>query len=188
MFIKNHTICAVLFVCCFLYNVDSVLAIENITHKNYSETASILADVSNRGSRIVASELYSDPEKWNLVLRNIATGTALWLKVAVALHSGSDATISEMLSLAVGEALEKSPANVFRITLPVFQLKFICGGPDVDDSRYDSYERTIEAIKRRQNKVSSLADPELTKVGLLCIQALEASKEGLVKFYGIKKK
>ena len=186
--IKNHYICVVLFACCFLYNVVSASAIENATDKNCSEPTSILADVSNRGSRVVASELYSDSKKWNFILRNIATGTEPWLKVAVALHSDSDAAISEMLSLAVGEALEKAPANVFRFALPEFQLKLICSAPDVDDSRYNSYERAIEAVKRRQNKISALTDPEVTKFGQQCNQVLEESKEGLVKFYGLKKK
>lgn len=188
MHAKRCNMCSVFLACCFLYSAGSLSAAENTPRKNYTEPASILADVSNRGACVVASGLYSDSEKWNFVLRNIATGTGLWLKVAVALHSGSDAAISEMLSLAVGEALEKAPENVFRIALPEFQLKLICGGPDVDDSRYDSYERAMEAIKRRQKKVSALADPDVRRLSEQCVQVLEESKEGMAKFYGINKK
>lgn len=185
---KRFNICAVFLVCCFLCSAGSLLAAENTTHKTYTEPNSILADVSKRGARIVASELYADPAMWNSVLRSIATGSKLWLKVAVVLHSGADAAISEMLSLAVGEALENAPENVFRFALPEFQLKTICGGPDVDDKRYDSYERAIAAIKRRQNKTSALVYPELKKLGRQCIQELEKSKAGVAKFYGINKK
>lgn len=185
--IKHPYMCVALFACCFLYNIVSVSAIESAPGKSCSEPTSILADVSNRGSRVVASELYSDSKKWNFVLRNVAVGTEPWLKVAVALHPGADAGISEMLSLAVGEALENAPENVFRIALPEFQLKLICGAPDVDDNRYNSYERASQAIKRRQEKLSTLTDPEATKLGQQCTKTLEESKEGVAKFYGVKK-
>ncbi len=188
MHAKRYSIFAVFLVGCFLCCAGLLSAAENTTQKNYTEPASILTDVSNRGARVVASELYSDSEKWNYVLQNIATATELWLKVAVALHSGSDAAISEMLSLAVGEALEKAPENVFRITLPEFQLQLICGGLDVDDKRYASYDSAVEAIKRRQNKVSTISDAELRKMSKQCIQVLEESKIGLASFYGVNKK
>lgn len=127
MHVKPYNICAVFIVCCFLYSVGTLYATENITHQYYTEPVVILNDISNHGASVVAAELYSHHERWNIVLRNIAMGTELWLKVAVALHSGSDAAISEMLSLSVGEALENAPKNVFRIALPEFQLKSICG-------------------------------------------------------------
>ena len=56
-----------------------------------------------------------------------------------------------MLELAVGEALEHRPADVLRIALPMFGIN-VCGGPDVDDPRFDSYECSIAAIDARIGK------------------------------------
>jgi hypothetical protein len=144
---------------------------------------SILREVSKRGAAIIILELYNNTEAWQTVLRGIATGTEPWLKVAVALHPGSDAGSSEMLGLSVGEALENEPENVFRIALGEFQLGSVCSGPDVDDPRYDSYELAMAAIKRRQQRVAAISDPRIKISRNKCIEILEESKVGISRFY-----
>lgn len=147
----------------------------------------LLDDVAKRGARAIVSKLYTAHDTWNDVLRHVATGDETWLRVAVALHPGTDAGSSEMLTLAVGEALEFSPENVFLITLPEFSLKYVCSGPDVDDIRFNSYELSMSAIKRRQNRISAMTNPELSKLGKECIHDLEEAKIGIAAFYGKRK-
>lgn len=170
--------------CCLVCNIAYTLALAN-SITPYNDPSVILLDVTNRGARVVSFELYSNPDGWSSVLQNIANGSEMWLKVAVALHSGSDAAISEMLTIAVGEGLAREPENVFRVALPEFDVESICDSLDVDDSRYNSYERAIEAINMRKAKVAALADPVLKGDGLQCIHALEESRKKLAAFYGI---
>jgi hypothetical protein len=136
----------------------------------------------------IVQELYSDLDVWDFVLKKIGSGQESWLKVAVALRPGSDAGSSEMLSHAVGEALEHSPENVFRITLNDFDLADICGGPDVDDARYNSYELSLKAINLRIDKVSSMKVDSFESARKECIRCLEASKDPIARFYGVEKK
>jgi len=169
-----------------LYGSFCLLAGENITISYYRDPKAIINEVSKRGADVIVSELYSTDEAWKFVLRNIAVGTEPWLKVAVALHPGSDAGASEMLNLSVGEALENTPENVFRFTLQEFQLNTICSGVDIDDPRYNSYELSMKAIKRRQDRIAGISHPDLRDVAKRCIQILEESKAGIAKYYGIK--
>ena len=149
---------------------------------------SLRQEIKSRGARAVVSKLYDDSNSWHFILTKIATGDRSWLEIAVALHPGSDAGSSEMLTLAVGEALEHNPINVFQIAPKAFQLSFICSGPDVDDHRYDSYEFSMKAINRRINKVAAVTNPALMNMGKECIRYLEESKKSIAQFYEAKKK
>lgn len=81
---------------------------------------SIQEDLKTKSPGKVVSSLYNDRNKWNILLRKIASGDIEWLKTAVSLREGSDAHASETLSLAVGEALEHKPENVFNYALGRF--------------------------------------------------------------------
>jgi hypothetical protein len=156
---------------------------------NYSSKPElIIGEVQSRGARIIVWELYDDDKTWLSVLQKIASGDESWLRVANALRAGTDAGASEMLTLAVGEALEHNPKNVFRIASEAFGVSDICGGPDVDDVRYDSYELSMKAINLRIAKVAAVKDPSLEQISKECIHYLEASKKGISDFYGIKNK
>jgi hypothetical protein len=154
----------------------------------YSKPTAILDEIKSKGARAVVSELYDDQNVWQSMLQKIASGNLAWLKVAVALHPVSDAGSSEMLTLAVGEALENDPKNVFKIALGSFKLGNICSGPDVDDARYDSYELSMKAINRRIKKVAAIKDQSLMNTSKECTQYLEKSRKGIAQFYEIKKK
>ncbi|MBI5196645.1 MAG: hypothetical protein HZA10_10040 [Nitrospirae bacterium] len=169
------------FLLCFLTAFSSLADAQN---RNYYKNPKVILDeVSKQGARTIVSELYNHPTEWNFVLQHIATGTKTWLKVAVALHPGSDAGASEMLTLSVGEALERSPSNVFKVALTEFQLEAICSGPDVDDERYNSYSLAIKAINQRQKSISAIAEPKLKIISTKCIQLLEEAKSGIAKFH-----
>jgi len=153
-------------------------------HVNYADPGYIMAEVSKRSPRSVVSELYAQPETWYMVLQNIATGSESWLRVAVALRAGSDAGASEMLTRSVGEALENSPESVFLIALPEFNLESICGPPDIDDVRYDTYERAMQALKNRQSRILAIKNPELVNISKQCDHFLEQSKNNVERFFG----
>ena len=163
------------------------MSANDLTSNYYKNPKAILDEISKRGARTIVSELYDHPTEWNFVLQHIATGTKTWLKVAVVLHPDSDAGASEMLTLAVGEAIEIAPENVLRTALKEFQLQSICSGPDVDDARYNSYKLAITAIDRRQKRISAITDPKLKNVSNKCIQLLEESKSEVARFYGIQR-
>jgi hypothetical protein len=148
----------------------------------------LLQEIKAKGAGAVVSKLYGDSNVWHSIMKKIATGERSWLEIAVALHPGSDAGSSEMLTLAVGEALEHNPINVFQIAPKSFQLSFICGGPDVDDHRYDSYELTMKTINRRIRKVTAIKDQALMNTSKECMRYLEESKKGIAKFYEVEKK
>jgi hypothetical protein len=149
---------------------------------------SLLQEIKSKGAGAVVFKLYDDSNTWNYILKKIATGDRSWLGIAVALHPGSDAGSSEMLTLAVGEALEHNPLNVFQIAPKDYQLSFICSGPDVDDNRYDSYELSMKAINLRIKKVAAIKEPSLMNMSKECISFLEESKKGIAQFYEVDKK
>ena len=147
----------------------------------------LMREVSLRGAKVVVSELFDDVRAWKSVLRNIERGQRSWLKVAVALRPGSDAGPSQMLDSAVGNALENAPKNVFSSTLKEFHLEFICGGPDVDDIRYDSYELSMKAIRKRQARIRTIKDSLFQSEKNKCISLLEEARGGIAEFYGVNK-
>ncbi len=165
-----------------------VMAITIQTYNIWAEelsAKSIQKDIKVLGSKKVCNSLYDDEKKWNRLLRNIASGDEKWLNVAVRLKEGSDAGSSEMLSLAVGEALEHNPENVFKLTLGNFDINIICGGPDIDNKRYDSYELSINAINKRIQKVSSVNEKNLQSKCKECLQHLSKAKNSIAKFYQV---
>ncbi len=147
---------------------------------------SIMREIDSRGAKVVCEELYSDWNVWYSILqKKIASGDESWLKTAVALRPGSDAGATEMLDLAVGEALEHNPVNVFRFTLKVFPIHYICGAPDYNDPRFNSYDLAMKAINLRIHIVSSMRNIENSVTE--CIQYLETSKEEISHFYKVNK-
>ena len=166
----------------FIIFMAVTIQTQNISAEELS-SKSIQDNIKVLGARKVCASLYNDSDKWNILLRNIASGKEEWLKAAVSLKEGSDAGSSEMLSLAVGEALEHNPENVFKFALNSFEINVICGGPDVDDKRYDSYELSINAINNRIQRVSSVKDKSLKEKFNECLRHLSEAKKHVANFY-----
>ncbi len=118
------------------------------------------------------------------LLWGVARGDVEWLQIAVRLRAASDAEAIEQMELAVGEALERQPTNVLKIAVPGFDLEAVCGGPDVDDARYDSFELSMEAIDRRMAKVAEITETSLVAIRDACLKKLEDSRKGIADFYG----
>ena len=149
-----------------------------------AETAARL--VREKGAHVALWQFYEDDRQWPQLLHGIATGRISWLQLANELRSASDAGATSQLQLAVGEALEHQPGNVLRIALPIFGMS-ACGGPDVDDSRFDSYELSIRAIEKRKRMLAQVQTSSLRLARDRCIQELESSRSGIAEFYGRSK-
>jgi hypothetical protein len=150
---------------------------------------STAAQIDNRITRYGAERtlwaIYADDDQWSNLLAQIARGEEPWLRVANRLRKVTDAGASEQLDLAVGEALEHAPERVLRLSVPVFGVGEVCGGPDMDDARYGSYELSIRAIDRREAQLRSVTVPHLRAVRDKCVASLEASKSAVARFYGV---
>lgn len=103
------------------------------------------------------------------------------------MRSVSDAAASEQLDLVVGEALEHRPKDVLRVAIPAFNLEAVCGGPDVDDPRYDGYDRAIRAVDLRRRRLLSVSDQDLAERRDRCNMELEKSKSAIARFYGVRR-
>jgi len=145
----------------------------------------IAARVEAHGAKATLWQIYDSPSEWSALLKGIASGTVPWLKIANQFLPVSDAGATEQLQLAVGEALERHPDNVLRIAVPLFDMIYVCGGPDIDDPRYDSYELATQAVDRRKLKLRSVSDASLLKPRDECIRTIEDSKTGIARFYGV---
>jgi hypothetical protein len=139
--------------------------------------------IREKGAATALRQIYESEKQWQELLRGIATGQVNWLNVANELRPASDAGSAEQLELAVGEALEHRPSTVLRVAFPVFGVS-VCGGPDVDDARFDSYELSIRAIAKRRKLLSRISAPNLRRARDLCVGELELSKVGIARFYG----
>lgn len=147
--------------------------------------AAVLTRIQRDGAHATFEAVYRDKASWRTLLSAIATGRAEWLTVANLLHAASDASASEQLTLAVGEALAHQPRHVLSSNASEFGLAAICGGPDVDDTRFNSYDRSIAAIADRQQALRAVADASLLSVRDSCIASLESSKKGIASFFGV---
>jgi hypothetical protein len=143
--------------------------------------------LSKNDARVVVRNMYDDGREWRLFLTGVATGKPEWLTLAIKLVPGTDAGATSQLFLSIGEALEHQPQNVLRIAVSELGTGKVCGGPDVDDSRYDSYALSIKAIELRKTMLLKVDDSKLFKVRDACIKELDSSKQGIARFYGVRK-
>lgn len=167
---------------------NSAYSADTIPKDYYSQPDTLISVIKARGGKAVVLELIKNWNVWDSICDKVATGDQAWLKAAVALQPGADAGASEMPDLALGEALENNPEDVFKITAKAFEISIICGAPDVDNARYNSYELSMKAINLRIKKVGAITDRSLFNISKECMQYLEASKKGVAQFYEVEKK
>jgi hypothetical protein len=146
--------------------------------------AAILGDVRSVGAKTTLIELYRDETRWLVVLRGIAGGTSEWFAVAEALRPVSDGHQAEALDAAVGEALARNAGLILSRATGPFFLSAICGAPDVDDSRFDKYDKAVAELNRRIRGVERTSDPALATLRNDCLSALRQSERELRRFFG----
>jgi hypothetical protein len=119
-----------------------------------------------------------------VLLAGIATGKPGWLNTAKKLRAVSDAGATEQIELAAGEALEHRPADVLSLIVDDFGITHVCGGADVDDARFDSYESSMAAIQRREEMLRAVQDDTLRQKRDACLAELDRAKADVSRFYG----
>ncbi len=147
----------------------------------------ISEQIRTLGAGPTLQAIYDNDDKWSQLLAGIATGTKEWLCISNQLHPASDAGSSEQLGLAVGEALEHSPENVLSLAITEFGVWRVCGEPDVDDDRFNSYKLSMAAIDKRLKMVQSVKNKSLRQVRDSCLARLEEARVSITQFYGTKK-
>jgi hypothetical protein len=162
-----------------------IVLLQTATRVSAADPKALLQAINAQGARMTVDALASDSGQWDRLLRAVARGNSSWLKVAAVLISGADGGAASELELTLGEALEHNAAAVLRIAVPALAVSTICGkGPDIDDPRYDSFERAIAAVERRAKRVRAVVDGQLAARRSECLEDLEKSKAGIARFYG----
>ncbi len=127
--------------------------------------------------------IWNTPD-WDYVLAKVETGRRAWIIIAVKLYPGTDAGATEMLALALGEALVRAPRDVLIQSASTFGVESICSGPDVDDPRYETRDRAVAAVAHRVTAVSKLHGSDVAALRASCLTALEDEKALLVRDNG----
>lgn len=144
----------------------------------------VASSIARSGARTTLDRIYKDETQWVALLSGIAAGEPVWLNLAKQLRRVSDGGATEQIELAAGEALEHRPADVLSLVADEFGIAGICGGPDVDDPRFDSYDLSMAAILRRQEMLRAIRDPSLIRKRDACMLELDKAKADFAHFYG----
>lgn len=150
--------------------------------------------IKEKGAKTVLDEIYRDRVVWHKVIVGIRSGESEWFNVASELYNVSDAGASEEINFAIGNAIDTYPIEVLKLlkqgNVPALLAKqryfdlSVCQGVDIDDTRYDSAELSLAEIEKRKEALNTVIDPQLKEERDACIQALEDSKPGILRFYG----
>jgi hypothetical protein len=152
----------------------------------FDDAGAILQAVKARGAESVAAEANSEWPVLHGILKQVATGRTPWLDVALTLRPGASPPMALLLQYAVGEALGHAPENVLRISGDdTFPLLDVCGVPDTDDFRFDTYEKAKDEIDRRKKKVATVS-AGLKKPANECLDYLAQADAYLVQFFRVE--
>lgn len=169
----------------FVIFIFIILLLPKATHAHtcQNDIYSIEIMMNSIGQHESIHTLFLDNNMWNSLLKKISTGETDCIRMALLLKRGSDAAPSEMLSFAVGEALDNNPEIVLEIAIGGFAVYDICGGVDVDDARYKTFTEASLAIKKRIESVQHVEKKELIQSRDLCISKLKDSILHMKFFY-----
>jgi hypothetical protein len=138
--------------------------------------ASLSAEIKANGAGTVFAEL-SQGDKWDEFLKNVETGHAQWLQIAVQLGPASDQAASTLLTVAAGVALAKAASQVLSILVPTFPVEEVCGLPDVSDLRFATKAKASRYLDARVAAVTRLTQPTIADRKSACLKALEQAKQ-----------
>jgi hypothetical protein len=154
---------------------------ENLSYT--SDPYALLKHVSERGAIVVVQHLYEHPDDWVHALDQIKTGEEVWLRVAIALKSSTDAGSSSMLTEAVGLALLHAPDRVLRFGPPTFPLETICSSrPDP----LPTYSMAIDELEKMKILIAAVNDNAILTRRDDCLRLLEASRVRIKRFFGVQ--
>jgi hypothetical protein len=137
--------------------------------------------IQEKGAQTILYKVYEQDARWQVVLDGIATGSREWLKVAEKLKRVAREQ-SEELTVAVGRALEKEPANVLSILGgPAFDADDVCSLNTLEQSLGPHYEAALRSVEKRERNVARVTDPALRQQRDDCLGFLRELKREVVR-------
>jgi hypothetical protein len=128
--------------------------------------------IKEKGARAVIDSLWGTA-KWDSMIKGVASGDEVWLKVAVELAPGSDAGSASELRDAVAWALPRAPARVIAVAEQSELFRDSCSGPPVDFPSDDPKAYFGAAIAA----VQEIADPALAAAKQACLTKLRLASK-----------
>lgn len=135
------------------------------------DAVEILQEIRASGPAKVVARLYDSSALWNGVLTRIGQGGDDWLKVAVALHPGTDGGAAEELDEAIFFALAPAPKKVLELLrIHEFNVDFVCSSNVSVDY---SFAESRQLINERLRILGQIHEPALAQVTALCARGLQ---------------
>ena len=144
-------------------------------------TAQHLVDaIAKQGAKTVAARLNGGKgiATWNYVEDRVASGSILWLNIAVLLKPYTDAGIAEGLDNSVADALPKAPEQVVGMLGETFHADRICSGAQFIEV---PKKTVLDFLKRARRAVQKIADPTLTKKRDSCLTEIDSGIKDMSK-------
>lgn len=155
--------------------------------KGEPSSKSLSERISSEGARQVLSKLMASETQWKGLRIEIANGKQDSLVAGMTLYLSADAGAKEMLGHSFGEALKPAASKVLELAkrnnLPMSEL---CQSPDVDDDRFNSYDRSVQEIAKRKQAVEAISQSSLSGERSACLAALESAAGSLARFFGVE--
>lgn len=120
----------------------------------------LLEEVRLDGARAVVQRLSMQDAQFGRILGLIEAGDDDWLRVAAALHSGSDAAYSLALHYAVAHAIPHNPSGVMELVGRPFPLDMVCTSPFIEPDpgvaeRYQA--QALSALRTVRGRLAKVA-------------------------------
>lgn len=142
--------------------------------------AAVLQAIDQRGAEAVLQQVYDDDARWQQVLAGVASGSRGWLHVAERLKRVAREQAEE-LTVAVGRALEKEPANALAILGQGFDADDVCSLNTLEQSLGPDYAAALRSVERRERAVAAVSAPALHQQRDDCLGFLHELKREVMR-------
>ena len=167
---------------CLLVMSLFTLALKNSTGGDYPILNEILLETKSIDTRDWLRENYNG-SSWFSALEKVSIGDKEGLLIINHFAGDLDAGIAHDVVIAFSKGLMLNPENLFRYTVPTFNVGVICRGPNVD--AVGSYEEAMKEFKKTVDAISKINSPELLKIKKECLNELNKAPFELRGYYGI---
>jgi hypothetical protein len=131
-----------------------VLAAQPVAAVAPFSATDVRREISSDGASATVQSLWR-AGRWVVVENGVASGDVDWVALAPIVAPGTDAGTSEGLSIALADALPKSPQAVLSVVTPggggPLDLARVCSAPFIEDTpaHHAAYlQATLEALAR----------------------------------------
>jgi hypothetical protein len=145
-----------------------------------ADPAALLQAIEQKGAAAVLQEVYDDDARWQQVLDGIATGSRAWLDVAERLKRVAREQAEE-LTVAVGRALEREPANALAILGNVFDADDVCSLNTLEQSLGPDYSVALRSVERRERAVAAVTAATVRQQRDDCLGFLHELKREVIR-------